>query len=98
MWLIFGFLTIIATIINIFLYISQKNYTFMMTTAIIFTAITLCAEQSLISNWIQQKDYSALSEVPRMNIFFWLFTIFSIVLNIIPFILDYKKNRYKVNI
>lgn len=93
MWLILGAIAIIATIINLFMYATGKDYKLSMALAISFTALTLCAENSLIANWVNAKDWAALLDVvPTMEKALWFLTIVSILLNIAPIFLEKKEN------
>ena len=92
MWLLFGLLAILATSINLFMYLSGKDYKLAMALALSFTALTICAEHSLVSNWVKAEDWSALSDVvPGMTRAFWFLTLASIILNITPILLELKK-------
>jgi len=93
MWLIFGVIAIVITFINLSLYAAGKDYRLAMALGLSFTALTLCAENSLVSDWIRSEDYSALSEVPGMEKAFWFLTIVSILLNITPILLDMKNKK-----
>ena len=88
MWLILGLIAIVATFINLSMYITGKDYRLAMAMGLSFTALTLCAEHSLVSNWIRHEDWSALREVPAMDKAFWFLTIISILLNIAPIFLE----------
>ena len=63
MWLIFGGVAIIATFINHYLYTTGKNYHLAMAIGLSFTALTLVASYSLVSDWVNVKDWSALLDV-----------------------------------
>lgn len=92
MWVLFGALTILATMTNIVLYIKGKNYELAMAIALSLTALTLCAEYQLIANWVVHEDWAALLDVvPTMEKMLWLFVIGSIVVNILPTILTWRK-------
>lgn len=91
MWLILGLIAIVATFINLYMYKTGKDYKLAMAMGLSFTALTLCAEHSLVSNWIKGEDWSALLDVPTMNKAFWFLTILSILLNIAPILLELKK-------
>lgn len=93
MWIILGPIAIVATFINLYMYITGKDYKLAMALGLSFTALTLCAEHSLVSNWIKVEDWSALSEVPAMNKAFWFLTIVSILLNIVPILLELKNKK-----
>lgn len=91
MWVIFGFIAIIATFINLYMYKTRKDYKLAMAIALSFTSLTLVAEYSIVSNWVKKEDWSALLDVvPTMEISLWLLTIISILLNLIPIFLDLK--------
>lgn len=91
MWVILGLIAIVATFINLYLYGTGKDYKLAM--GLSFTALTLCAEQSLVSTWIKNEDWSALREVPNMNKAFWFLTMVSILLNIAPILLELKNKK-----
>lgn len=93
MWLILGLLAIAATFINLFMYAIGKDYKLAMAMGLSLTALTLCAEHSLVSNWIKSEDWSALREVPAMNKAFWFLTIVSILLNVTPVLLELKSKK-----
>jgi hypothetical protein len=91
MWLILGFIAIVATFINLYIYKIGKDYKLAMAMGLLFTALTLCSEYSLVSNWVKVEDWSALLDVvPSMEKALWFLTIISIVLNITPILLELK--------
>ena len=56
-----------------------------------FKALTLCAEYSLVSDWVKVEEWSALLDVvPIMETALWVLTIVSIFLNITPILLVKK--------
>ena len=92
MFLILGILALIATILNLYRYFLGKDNSIYMYLAIALTALTLCAEHSLIASWVESNDWVALMDVvPYMDNALWLLTILSIVVNAIPFLLKNKK-------
>lgn len=94
MWLIFGLIAIVATFINLFMYATGKDYKIAMAMGLSFTALTLCAEHSLVSNWVKVEDWAALLDVvPTMEKTLWFLTIVSILLNIVPILLDLKNKK-----
>jgi len=94
MWVIFGVIAIVATLINIYLFSAGKEYKLAMALGLSFTALTLCAEYSLVSNWVEVEDWAALMDVvPGMEKALWFLTISSILLNITPIILERKDKR-----
>ena len=94
MWLILGIIAIVATFINLYMYKTGKDYKLAMAIGLSFTALTLCAEYSLVSNWVKAEDWSALLDVvPTMEKALWFLTIVSIVLNIAPILLELKDKK-----
>lgn len=94
MWIILGIIAIIATFINLYMYKIGKDYKLAMAMGLSFTALTLCAEHSLISNWVKGEDWSALLDVvPTMEKGLWGLTIISILLNIAPIFLELKNKE-----
>lgn len=94
MWLIFGVIAITATFINLYRYKTGKNYQVPMIIGLSFTALTLVASYSMISENIIAEDWASLLDVvPTMSVAFWILTVISIFLNIIPTFLDLKNKR-----
>lgn len=94
MWLVFGVIAILATIINLYMYGIGKDYKFAMAIGLSFTTLTLVAQYRLVSDWVKVEDWSALSDVvPTMEIALWILTIISILLNITPILLEQKNKR-----
>ena len=60
MWIIFGVIAIVTTFINLYMYRAGKDYKLAMALGLSFTALTLCAEYSLVSEWVKKEDWSAL--------------------------------------
>lgn len=94
MWLIIGLIAIVATFINLFMYSKGKDYKLAMAMGLSFTALTLCAEYSLVSDWVKARDWAALEDVvPGMERALWFLTMVSIFLNIIPLLLERKGKK-----
>lgn len=94
MWIILGVVAIVATLINLYMYKAGKNYKFAMAMGLSFTALTLCSEYSLVSEWVKVEDWSALLDVvPGMEMALWVLTIISILLNITPMFLELKNKE-----
>ena len=94
MFLVLGTIAIVATVLNLYLYKVGKNYKLAMAMGLSFTALTLVAGHSMISGWVKVKDWAALLDVvPTMTTALWILTIVSILLNIIPILLELKKNN-----
>ncbi|WP_175991513.1 hypothetical protein [Bacillus sp. Marseille-Q1617] len=94
MWVILGVIAIAATIINLYMYKAGKDYKLAMAMGLSFTALTLCADYSYVSRWVQVEDWAALSDVvPGMARALWFLTIVSILLNIAPIIFERKDKK-----
>ncbi|EOR22469.1 hypothetical protein A499_17813 [Niallia nealsonii AAU1] len=94
MWIIFGIIAIITTFINLYMYKAGKDYKLAMAVGLSFTALTLCAEYSLVSSWVEVEDWEALMDVvPGMERALWFLTIVSIFLNIAPILLELKDKK-----
>lgn len=65
-----------------------------MAIALSLTALTLCAEYSLINMWVKADDWAALKDVvPGMSRALWFLTIAAIFLNLLPIFLEGKRKR-----
>lgn len=94
MWFLFGLIAIAATCVNLYLYALGKNYKLAMAMGLSFTALTLAADYNMVADWVQAEDWSALSDVvPIMSTALWVLTIISILLNIIPILLELKSKK-----
>lgn len=94
MWFTLGIIAIVATFINLYMYKTGKDYKLAMAMGLSFTALTLCAENSLVSNWVKGEDWAALLDVvPTMEKALWFLTIVSILLNIAPIFLELKNKE-----
>ncbi|WP_421383258.1 hypothetical protein ACOJQI_02585 [Bacillus salacetis] len=94
MWMILGVMAIAATFINLYMYSAGKDYKLAMAMGLSFTALTICADYSYLTRWVEAEDWAALSDViPGMARAFWLLTIVSILLNIAPIFLDMKRKK-----
>lgn len=96
MWIIFGLAAIGATLINLTVFMMEKDYKLTMAIALSLTALTLCAEYSLLNMWIEAKDWAAITDVvPGMSRALWFLTIAAIFMNILPIFLERKRNKMK---
>ena len=96
MWILIGVIAIVATFINLYMYMTGKDYKLAMALGLSFTALTLCAEYTLISDWVEVKDWAAIEDVvPGMERALWFLTSVSILLNIAPIFLERKRNKSK---
>lgn len=94
MWVIFGVIAIIATCINLYMYGTGKDYKLAMAMGLSFTALTIVADYSMVSDWVKAEDWAALLDVvPTMETALWVLTSISILLNIIPIFLELKNKK-----
>ncbi|WP_282155836.1 hypothetical protein [Cytobacillus gottheilii] len=94
MWVILGVMAIIATLVNLFMYKAGKDYKLAMALGLSLTALTLCAEYSLVSRWVKVEDWAALLDVvPGMERGLWFLTAVSILLNITPMLLELRSKK-----
>lgn len=94
MSLILGLIAIVSTFINLYMYKTGKDYKLAMAMGLSFTALTVCAVNSLVSNWVKAEDWGALLDVvPTMEKALWFLTIVSILLNIVPILLELKDKK-----
>lgn len=94
MWFIFGVIAIIATLFNLYLYKTGKNYHLAMAIALSFTALTLNASYGMVSSWLAAEDWAGILDVvPTMNTALWILTILSILINSAPAILEFKREH-----
>lgn len=82
MWLFLGVAAIITAVLNVVWTIRNKDARWFGFISLSLTALTLCAEYSLVEKWVSNEDWSALMDVvPNMMKTLWLFTIASILIN-----------------
>lgn len=94
MWLILGIIAIAATFLNLFMYATGKDYKWAMAMGLSFTALTLVADYSMVTDWVKAEDWSALLDVvPTMEVALWVLTIISILLNLTPILLELKNKK-----
>lgn len=99
MWLIFGVLAIGMTVLNWVFFLSKKDYRIPMVVAISATALTLGSELLIIKDWVESGDTIALLDVvPSISTMFMVLTIISIILNVLPLIIDIRKNRFVTSV
>ncbi|MCC9624775.1 hypothetical protein LPB41_24090 [Thalassospira sp. MA62] len=96
MWIIFGLAAIGATLINLTVFMMEKDYKLPMAIALSLVALTLCAEYSLLNMWVEARDWAAIMDVvPSMSRALWFLTIAAIFMNILPIFLERKRNKLK---
>lgn len=90
MWVLLGGLAILTTLFNIYLFSKGKGYRFAMAAGLSLTALILCAEISLMGDWIAREDWSAASELVNYQWALWFATFASIILNMLPLFIGQK--------
>lgn len=94
MWFLLGLIAIAATFISLYMYATGKDYKLAMAMGLSFTALTVVADYSMVSNWVKAEDWSALLDVvPTMEEALWVLTVISILLNITPILLELKNKK-----
>ncbi len=82
MWILFGNGAIIAAILNIIWTIRHREAKWFRYISLSLTALTMCAEYSLVENWVLHEDWSALMDVvPGMTQSLYFLVIASILIN-----------------
>lgn len=56
MWIILGVIAIIAPFINLYMYGTGKDYKLARAVGLSFTALTLVAEYSMVSDWVEVRE------------------------------------------
>jgi len=91
MWLIWGLIAILFAILNVYRTMKNKEAKWFRYLSLSATILTLCAEYSVLNQWVIDKDWSALLDVaPYMTDILWFLSITSIVINSVS--LFYKRN------
>ncbi|MBM7699418.1 hypothetical protein [Kurthia huakuii] len=94
MWILFGVLALVATFFNFYLYVKGKDYQIAMALGLSFTALTVCAEYTLVSDWVKAEDWTALMDVvPSMETALWVLTVLAIAINLAPVFLEAKRKK-----
>lgn len=94
MWIIFGILTFIMTLLNLYMYNAGKDYYLFMALSIFLTTLTLCAQYQMIAFWSLAGDWSAIADVaPTLSMIQWIFVIGSFIINVMPLLLSCRKNK-----
>ncbi|MFN3367621.1 MAG: hypothetical protein ACK411_14625 [Exiguobacterium mexicanum] len=94
MWMVLGVLAIGATLFNLYTFSIGKDYKLPMALALSLTALTVCADYSHLSVWVEAEDWSALADViPGMGRAWWVLTSISILLNMLPNFLEHSRKQ-----
>lgn len=82
MWVILGIAAIFTALLNVVWTLRRRNAKWFRFASISLTALTLCAEYSLVDKWVVNEDWAALMDVvPNMSVALWILTIVSILIN-----------------
>ena len=82
MWLFLGIAAIITAGLNLIWTIRDQDAKWFRFISLSLTALTLCAEYSLVEKWVLKEDWSALMDVvPGMSKTLLVLTIASILIN-----------------
>lgn len=82
MWILFGILAILFTVLNIIFVLKHKKAKWLGFIAISFTALTLCSFHSMDANFVRNEDWSSLQDIlPTMSNMYWILTTISIIIN-----------------
>ncbi len=94
MWLLFGVLAVVLTIANWLLFLRGKKHYFFMGLALSFTALVNVVSYQMVGAWAEGGDIAALLDVaPTMSVALWIFTLISVVLNMLPLGLSKSRNQ-----
>jgi len=75
MWMILGVLAIGATLVNLYTFSIGKDYKLPMAIALSLTALTVCADYSCLSVWVEAVGWNELADViPDMGRAWWVLT------------------------
>lgn len=87
MWLLFGLIAIISAILNVIWTMRHREGKWFRYISLSFTILTLCAEYSVLNQWIMNEDWSALLDVaPSMSNNLWCLSASSILINSISLV------------
>lgn len=82
MWIILGFGAIVTAILNVIWTIQKKDAKWFCFISLSLTALTVCAEYSLVKKWVIKQDWAALMDVvPGMTGVLLVFVVASIIVN-----------------
>ncbi len=82
MWILLGVSAIIAAVFNVVWTIKGRDAKWFRFISLSMTALTMCAEYSLVNTWVTAGDMAALQDVvPGMTRALWFIVSASIVIN-----------------
>lgn len=92
MWIIFGILSVVFTLINMFFIVKRKKNIFVSFLGVSFVALMVAAFYGDAAKWVEGKDYGALSDVlPTVSVYIWICVILVIGVNGIPLVIGKDK-------
>ena len=90
MWIILGLSAMVMTCINLYLGFRKKRYQLATAVALSLTALTMCANHTLITKWVLAEDWGALIDtVPPLDGVWWFLVLVSMGLNMIPIFIEF---------
>lgn len=93
MWLFLSVAAIITAVLNIVWTMRNQDAKWFRFISLSLTALTLCAEYSLVEKWVLNEDWSALTDVvPGTSKVLLALTIASILINSISLFKKCNKN------
>lgn len=88
MWVVLGIGAIVAAILNVVWTIRRMDAKWFRFISLSLTALTVCAEYSMVNAWVLKEDWSALMDVvPGMTGALWVLVMASIIINSISLFL-----------
>ena len=92
MWVFFGIAAIVFAVLNIVWAIRRREAKWFRFISMSLTALTVCAEYSLIKKWVMHEDWGALMDVvPGMTGALWFLVAASIVINGVSLLLEPRR-------
>lgn len=89
MWFWFGVAAVITAAINVICMFWPRVASWFRFLSLSLTALTMCAEYSMVEQWVSREDWSALMDVvPSMGGMLWTLVIASILINSISLIVS----------
>ena len=93
MWLFLSVAAVITAVLNIVWTMRNQDAKWFRFISLSLTALTLCAEYSLVEKWVLNEDWSALTDVvPDTSKVLLALTIASILINSISLFKKCNKN------
>ena len=82
MWFFLGVAAIVTAVCNIVWAARGRQAKWFRFASLSLTALTMCAQYSMVEKWVQHEDWSALMDVvPGMGKVLWFLVVASIIIN-----------------